>query len=197
MGVDIFFSAEVRKKDKWQPLIWFTKPSTEKYSYIEDEPRPEDNGMTPHYAMYGGRAYHYNDVLEDLYYTCGYPDDISEELKARLPDEGYISKGYFSYSALVKYLDTAEKKMLANLLESRDYQLVKHVRRIEKAVTGKPVKDKIKTSYIGEYSIKQIYEEYIEEMWKLIELRNVIYYLADEITSFPSNEDIRIIYFMC
>lgn len=197
MGVDIFFSAEVRKKDKWQPLIWFTKPSTEKYSYIEDEPRPEDNGMTPHYAMYGGRAYHYNDVLEDLRDIKGYPDDMSEELKALLPDDEYVSKGYFMYSDLENYIASEEKKMLANLLESRDFQLVKHVHRIEKAVTGKLIKDKIKTSYIGEYSIKQLYEEYMDDMYQLIKLRNVIYYLADEFDAFPNYDDIRIIYHMC
>ena len=87
--------------------------------------------------------------------------------------------------------------MLANLLESRDYQLVKHVHRIEKAVTGKPVKDKIKTSYIGDYSIKQLYEEYMDDMYRLIKLSNVIYYLADEFDAFPSYDDIRIIYHMC
>lgn len=197
MGVDIFFCAEIRKKDKWQPLIWFTKPSTEKNSYIDEEPRPEDNGMTPHYTIFGGRAYHYNDVLADMNYICGYPDDISEDLKVRLPDEAYVSKGYFSYSALVRYLNNAKTEMLTNMLKSRDFQLVQHVNRIEKVVTGKQVKDKISTSYLSEYSIKQIYEEYIEDVWKIIELRNVIYYLADEITSFPSDEDIRIIYFMC
>lgn len=195
MGVDIWFSAEVRKKDKWQPLIWYRKYLGEKYesSYTKQDA----NGMVVNYSIWGGRAYHYNDALGDLTEIYNYPEDMSEELKALLPNDIHVGKGYFSYSTLVRYMNNAEKKMLANLLESRDYQLVKHVHRIEKAVTGKPVKDKISTSYISEYSIKQIYDEYMEEMWKLIELRNIIYYLADEFDSFSSSDDIRIIYHLC
>ena len=195
MGVDIWFSAEVRKKDKWQPLIWYRKYLGEKYesSYTKSDA----NGMIVNYSVYGGRAYHYNDVLEDLRDIIGYPDDMSDELKALLPDDEYVSKGYFMYSDLENYIASEEKKMIANLLESRDYQLVKHVHRIEKAVTGKPVKDKIKTSYIGDYSIKQLYEEYMDDMYQLIKLRNVMYYLADEFDAFPSYDDIRIIYHMC
>ena len=195
MGVDIWFSAEVRKKDKWQPLIWYRKYLGEKYesSYTKSDA----NGMVVNYSVYGGRAYHDDDVLEDLRDIKGYPDDMSEELKALLPDDEYVSKGYFMYSDLENYIASEEKKMLANLLESRDYQLVKHVHRIEKAVTGKPVKDKIKTSYIGDYSIKQLYEEYMDDMYRLIKLSNVIYYLADEFDAFPSYDDIRIIYHMC
>ena len=195
MGVDIWFSAEVRKKDKWQPLIWYRKYLGEKYesSYTKSDA----NGMVVNYSVYAGRAYHYDDILEDLRDIKGYPDDMSEELKALLPDDEYVSKGYFMYSDLENYIASEEKKMLANLLESRDYQLVKHVHRIEKAVIGKPVKDKIKTSYIGDYSIKQLYEEYMDDMYRLIKLSNVIYYLADEFDAFPNYDDIRIIYHMC
>ena len=195
MGVDIWFSAEVRKKDKWQPLIWYRKYLGEKYesSYTKQDA----NGMVVNYSIWGDRAYHYDDVLEDLRNNRGYPDDMSEKLKALLPDDEYVSKGYFMYADLENYITSEEKKMLANLLESRDYQLVKHVHRIEKAVTGKPVKDKIKTSYIGDYSIKQLYEEYMDDMYRLIKLSNVIYYLADEFDAFPSYDDIRIIYHMC
>ena len=42
MGVDIHFCAEVRKQDKWQPLVWFTKPSEDKESYWEEKPLPGD-----------------------------------------------------------------------------------------------------------------------------------------------------------
>ena len=101
------------------------------------------------------------------------------------------------FSRLVKYINNAEKKMLANLLQSRDYQLVKHVRRIEKTVLGKPVKDKIKTTYLENYSIKQIYDEYIDDIWGWIKVRNVISYLVEEMASYPRNEDIRVIYFYC
>lgn len=74
--------------------------------------------------------------------------------------------------------------MLADLLQSRDYQLVKHVQRIEKTVLGKPVKDKIKTTYLENYSMKQIYDEYIDDIWGWMKVRNVISYLVEEMVSF-------------
>ena len=196
MGVDIHFCAEVRKKDKWQPLVWFTKPSKEEHSCWAEKPLPGDNGMTPHFLIFLGRAYHYTDALEDMNERHCYPDDMSEDLRARLPDEHDVSSGYFAYSALEKYLENAEKKLLINLLQSREYQLVEHVNRIENAVLGKPVDNQVDTSYLSNYSIEQIYEEYDDDVWNLNRLRHIIYYLADEITGCACEENIRIIYFM-
>ena len=198
MGVDIHFSAEIRRQNKWQPLIWYNKPQERDKDESWSKPRIADNGLEVHDGMWGGRAYHYTDALEDMNYYSGYPKDMSDELRARLPDDIHVSSGYFMYSDLVKMLDKAEAKMLSDMLQSRDYQLIKHINRIEKAVLSKPQKDKISTSYLSDYSIKQIYEEYMEEMYRWIELRNIIYYFADEICPFMSSgDDIRIIYFMC
>ena len=196
MGVDIHFCAEVRKQDKWQPLVWFTKPSGEKSSYWEEKPLPEDNGMTPHFLIFLGRAYHYTDALEDMNERHCYPDDMSEDLRARLPNENDVSSGYFAYSALEQYLENAEKKLLLNLLQSREYQLVEQLNRIENAVMSKPVNNQKETSYLSNYSIEQIYEEYDDDVWNLNRLRYIIYYLADEIADHTREEDIRIIYFM-
>ena len=128
---------------------------------------------------------------------CGFPEDMSDELKALIADDEYASGGHFMFSRLVKYKDNAEKKMLADLLQSRDYQLVKHVQRIEKMVLEKPVKDKIKTTYLENYSMKQIYDEYVDDIWGWMKVRNVISYLVEEMASYPRNEDIRVIYFYC
>ena len=196
MGVDIHFCAEVRKKDKWQPLVWFTKPSEEEHSCWAEKPLPGDNGMTPHFLIFLGRAYHYRDALEDMNERQGYPDDMSDELRARLPDESDVSSGYFAYTELEGYLENAEKKLLINLLQSREYQLVEHVNRIENAVLGKPVDNQVDTSYLSNYSIEQIYEEYDDDVWNLNRLRHIIYYLAREITGCACEENIRIIYFM-
>ena len=118
MGVDIHFCAEVRKEDKWQPLVWFTKPSEERSSYWENTPLPEDNGMMPHFLIFLGRAYHYTDALEDMNERHGYPGDMCDDLRARLPDESEVSCGYFAYSALLQYLQNAENNFLLNLLQS-------------------------------------------------------------------------------
>ena len=195
MGVDIWFSAEVRRKNKWKPLIWYRKHlgEDEEHSYS----KPDSNGMVAHYSVYGGRAYHYRDVLEDMKTCNGYPDDLSEDLKARLPNGEYVSKGYFMLDDLEKYIDNEEKKMLRNLLESRDNQLVKHIQRIEKAVLNKPIKEKIKQTYLADYSMKELYEEYMEDMYRLVKLRDVVYYLADEFFFVMDSDDIRITYHQC
>ena len=85
---------------------------------------------------------------------------------------------------------------MLNLLQSREYQLVEQLNRIENAVLGKPVKEQTETSYLSNYSIEQIYEEYDDDVWNLNRLRHLIYYLADEIADHTREEDIRIIYFM-
>lgn len=197
MGVDIHFGAEVRKKDKkWQPVVWYSKTD-----------KPDDDGeyggnivkdgIETHFYIWVGRAYHYTDALEDMDAYHGYPDDMSDELKKLMPDDQYVSKGYLTYTKLVKYINDREKQLLSDLTLSRDFQLVKHIHRIEKAVLGKPIKDKISTTYLADYSMKQIYDEYMDDLYGLIKIRNVIYYLADEIGNYPRDEDIRIIYFMC
>ena len=195
MGVDIAFAAEVRKKDKWQPLIWYSK--TDKEDNDGEYGKIIKNGLETHYCIWAGRAYHYTDAIEDMDNYCGFPEDMSDELKALIADDEFASGGYFMFSRLVKYINNAEKKMLADLLQSRDYQLVKHVQRIEKKVLGKPVKDKIKTTYLENYSMKQIYDEYIDDIWSWMKIRNVISYLVEEMASYSRDEDIRVIYFYC
>ena len=194
MGVDIFFHAEVRKKDKWQPLIWYRKPQENLESWRNE--KIEDNGMVARYYLYGGRAYHYDDVLEDLNASHGFPEDMSDELRARLSSDKYITNGYFSLKDLTHYIESQEKKMLANLLQSRDYQLVQHMQRIEKAVLKQPMDDQLPETYLADYSIEQIYEDYLDEMYRLIRLSEVVYYLAEQFHLSTYEADIRIIYQM-
>lgn len=180
MGVYIYFSAEVRKENKWVPIVW-------KNSFDQKS----------HYKIWGGRSYHYDDALEDIHYIGGYPADMSEELRALLPDkDAWVTRGYFSFIDLESYLYDAEKKMMINIMQSRDFQLIKHINRIEKTVLQKPVKDKINTSYLSDYSMKQIYEDYKDEVFPWIKIREIVYYLADEFSRFPNENDIRIIFYM-
>lgn len=195
MGVYITFSIEVHKQDKWQPLIWYSKPSKNNQYY---QPELDENGLEIHYGYCPGRVSPYIDMLDELkqrYYSA-YPDDMSDELKTRLPHDNYVSKGYFTYSALLQYIADEQRTMLSNLIESRDYQLVKHMQRIEKAVLQKPIKDKLSTSsYLMDCSIKELYEEYMERMYWLVKLRDYVEYLIDELDFSIDKDDIRIIYY--
>lgn len=181
MSVNIYFSAEVRKDNRWIPLIWYSR-----------QPQEEE-----HYIIYGGRSYHYDDALEDIRSYQGYPDNMSEELRSRLPGkEDFATPGYFMFSDLLQFLDKAELKMMMDVMQSRDMQVIKHINRIEKAILQKSIKDKISMSYLSDYSIKQIYQEYQNEIYHWVKLRNIVYYLADEFSSYPDENDIRIIYYI-
>ena len=63
MGVDIHFSAEIRRQNKWQPLIWYNKPLERDKDESWSKPHIADNGLEIHDGMWGGRAYHYRDTL--------------------------------------------------------------------------------------------------------------------------------------
>lgn len=195
MGVYISFSIEVHKKDKWQPLIWYSKPSGENNPYCQ--PVLDENGMETHYEYCLGNVSPFNDALSELnprYYST-YPNDMSDELKALLPNKEFIHRGYFMYRNLIQYIEDEERTMLSNLLESRDFQLVKHIQRIEKAVLQKPIKDNLQSSYLVDFSVKELYEDYMSHMHALVKLKNFVEYMADEFNLSLEGDEIRIIYY--
>ena len=98
------------------------------------------------------------------------------------------------YRDLIQYIENEERTMLSNLLESRDFQLVKHVQRIEKAVLQKPIKDNIKSDYLVDFSVKELYEDYMSHMSGLVKLKNFVEYLSDEF-NLSLDDEIRIIYY--
>ena len=195
MGVYISFSIEVHRKDRWQPLIWYTKPSPDSNKY--SQPTLDENGMETHYEFCPGSASPFSDALSELNPRCysAYPDDMSDELKALLPNKDYIHRGYFMYRNLIQYMENEERTMLSNLLESRDFQLVKHMQRIEKAVLQKPIKDNIKSNYLVDFSVKELYEDYMSHMSALVRLKNFVEYLTDEFNLSLDDDEIRIIYY--
>lgn len=123
------------------------------------------------------------------------PDDVSPEMKEEL--SGYdMGNGYFSLSDLTHYYETEEKKMLAHMLQSRDYQMVKQLNRIEKYLKQKPLakKDCLSYIYYEERTIKEIYEEFMDELWFIQSLVMIIRSFSAKAFFYAEDEDIRILY---
>ena len=137
MSLSIYFCAEVQRNGKWHPLIWSHKP-IESESYCDEEEPTSDMAM--HYRLYDDNAYDYDALWRDIHCDDGLPDDMSPELRTWLENRNNMGFGYFMLSDLVKYVNELEEEMVKDLQSSRDFQVVKHLNRIEKAVLKKPSK---------------------------------------------------------
>lgn len=197
MGVDINFYIEVRKRDRWRPLVF--KTPTELMGFVSEEEKGKE--WRSAMCIYGCRYYHFQDFLEDE--SNGQrrlPDDCCEELRKELhtDDEDYaFGRGYFMLNDLIHYCDTAKKEMLKHLLHSRDYQMVEQLNRIEKTVRGEniPKTDLPDTDIYADMTIEEIYSDY-EESYGLLNDLCAYIHEALEISGiyYPSTGQVRVIY---
>ena len=86
--------------------------------------------------------------------------------------------------------------MLAHMLQSRDYQMVKQLNRIEKYLKQKPLAKKVCLSFIyyEERTIKEIYEECMEDLWFFQALKMSIRSFSVNAFFYAEDDDIRILY---
>lgn len=194
MSLSIYFCAEVQRNGKWYPLIWNHKP-IEGESYCDEEEPTSDMAM--HYRLYDDNAYDYDALWRDVRCDDGLPDDMSPELRTWLENKNNMGFGYFMLSDLVKYVNELEEEMVKDLQSSRDFQVVKHLNRIEKAVLKKPIKDPIDTEEMCPMSIKWIYEHYVEETFCMNRLIEIVLFLANSFCRYPNpkTSEIRISFY--
>ena len=91
--------------------------------------------------------------LED-HATTGLPEDVSPEMKEEL-SEYEMGTGYFMLSELSHFYDEKEQEMLSHMLQSRDYQMVKQLNRIERYVKKKPLAKRESEAYCPYSSISR------------------------------------------
>lgn len=194
MSLSIIFCAEVQRNGKWYPLIWSHKP-IEGESYCDEEEPTSD--MAIHYKLYDDNAYDYDALLRDVRCDDGVPDDMSAELRTWLENRNNMGFGYFLLSDLVRYVNELEEEMVKDLQSSRDFQMVRHLNRIEKVVLKKPIKDPIDTEDMCPMSIQRIYEHYTEETYGMNRLIEIVRFLANEFCSYPypKSSEIRISFY--
>ena len=194
MSLSIYFSAEVERNSKWYPLIWSHKPIKGEHDDYDD---PLVLGDTEtHYVLYSDNAYDYDALWRDMHSTDGFPDDMSDELR-KWYEERQQNIGYIYLSDLVRYLNDAEEEMINDILSSRDYQLITHLNRIEKAVLKKPVKIPIDEDMCT-MSIKWIYENYCRNTFGMKRLFEIVWFLANEFCGYPKpkTSDVRVSFYM-
>ena len=194
MSLSIYFCAEVQRNGKWHPLIWSHKP-IEGESYCDEEEPTSD--MAIHYKLYDDNAYDYDALWRDIRCDDGLPDDMSPELRTWLENQYTMGFGNFMLSDLVKYVNELEEEMVKDMQTSRDFQMVRHLNRIEKAVLKKPIKDPIDTEEMCPMSIKWIYEHYVEETYGMKRLIGIVRFLANSFCRYPypKSSEIRISFY--
>ena len=192
MGVDISFHIEVRYRDKWRPLVWQTPMELKSFVNEKDKEKERNSNNCCFWCRY----YHFSDFIED-HATRGLPSDVSPEMKVLEKYE--MGNDYFLLSDLTHFYDTEEKKMLSHMLQSRDYQMVKQLNRIEKYVKQKPLakKDTLGYSYYEERTIKEIYDDFQEECWLFLRLQMAVHSFLDGADIFADDNEVRILYAIC
>ena len=193
MSLSIYFCAEVERNGKWYPLIWNHKPIKGEHDDYDD---PLVVGDTEtHYVLYDDNAYDYDALWREMHSSDGFPDDMSEELKAYYKNRN-TNIGYFYLSDMARYLNDAEEEMVNDILSSRDYQLITHLNRIEKAVLKKPVKIPIDEDMCT-MSIKLIYENYCRNTFGMKRLYEIVWFMANAFCSYPSpkTSDVRVSFY--
>jgi len=192
MGVDIAFHIEVRHQNKWHAFHWQTPMVLEKH------PEEDDKGKEwkDHICCYCCRYYHFEDLIEDSNGAKnGLPDDCSDEIRKKLEE---YSTGSIPFEDIVHFCDKAESNLLSNLSKSKECQITKSLQRIEKVVRQKQIPKSLEADddYRSNMSIKEIYEEYQDEITNATRLRDIVWALMDNYWCI-SGSDIRLIYCIC
>ena len=89
--------------------------------------------------------------------------------------------------------------MLTHLLQSRDFQLVKQLNRIEKFLKQKPLakKDTGASYPYGDQSIKEIYNDFKEEFGIYLSLIMAVRSFLDGAYIYADDNEVRILYSIC
>lgn len=192
MGVEISFHIEVRCRDKWRPLVWQTP--MELKSFVNEKDKEKE--WNSNNCCFWCRYYHFSDFVEN-HTTRGLPSDVNPDMK--FLEEYEMGNGFFLLSDLTHFYDTEEKKMLSRILQSRDYQMVKQLNRIEKYVKQKPLakKDIIGYNYYEERTIKDIYNDFQEEFGLFLRLQMAVRSFLEGADIYADDNEVRILYGIC
>lgn len=193
MGVDIGFHIEVRKRGKWEPVVW-RLPKDLALSIYEDT--KVECLWIEHDAIISGRYYHFEDFLESTIHSL--PNDISDRFKKIFEDDHESwGNGYFYLSDLVNYIDQVEYNAVVKMLNKRDRTIKTQLNRIEallkhEHVVEEPgdVDDEEDYGYV-----ENAFHEYQGDTFLIKKLRDTVLGITDAMCL--DDAEIRILYFAC
>ena len=193
MSVSVDFYLEVRHDGKWALLRW-KQPTEMETSFRDKEKRKWETRAEIFSCDYC--------FVEEFFeeYPCeqdGLPDDVTPELKRILKrNKNAYGTGYFDVDRIRVYLNEKREEMLASLIQSRDYQIVHKLNKIEKKLFG--AKDATPIDLSDEYykraGIRDLYESYESQVGTVKRLSSAIYRFMDAFWVHVKDEDLRVVF---
>ena len=193
MSVSIDFFLEVRHDGRWALLRW--KQPTELETYFRDKEKHKWETRAEifscDYCFVEEFIENYSQREDEL------PDDATPELRRMLKrNKNAYWTGWFEVERICAYLKEKREVMLAGLIQSRDYQIVDKLNRIEKKLFGS--KDSSPIDLSDEYykctGIRDLYESYESQIGMVKCLTSAIYRFADAFWIHVKNEDMRVVF---
>ena len=193
MSVSIAFYLEVRRDEKWSLLRW--KQPTELETYCrEEEPikwRTRATILYCDYRFIDDFIEHYSQEQDGL------PDDVTPELKRMIrSDKNSYGTGYFDARRIWEYLNEKRDEMLASLIQSRDYQMVYKLNKIEAKLFGEKESSPIDLSdeYYKRACVRDLYESYENHVWGVRALAQAINSITSAFWVYAKNKDMRVVF---
>ena len=193
MSVSINFYLEVRHDGKWALLRW--KQPTELETYSRDR---EKRKWETRAEIFSCDYCFIDEFLNDYSHELdGLPDDVTPELQRILKrNKNAYGTGYFDVDRIRVYLNEKREEMLASLIQSRDYQIVHKLNKIEKNLFG--TKDATPIDLSDEYykhaGIRDLYELYESQVRTVKCLATAIRRFTDAFWVHVKNKDLRVVF---
>ena len=193
MSVSVNFYLEVRHDGKWALLRW--KQPTELETYSRDREKRKWETRAEIFSC----DYCFVEEFFDEY-SCeqdGLPDDVTPELQRILKrNKNAYGTGYFDVDWIRVYLNEKREEMLEGLIQSRDYQIVHKLNKIEMKLFGAEDATPIDLSdeYYKRAGIRDLYESYESQVGTVKCLASAIYRFTDAFCVHVKDEDLRVVF---
>ena len=193
MSVPINFYLEVRHDGKWALLRW-KQPTEMETSFRDKEKQKWETKAEIFSCDYCFIDEFLNDYSHEL---DGLPDDVTPELQRILKrNKNAHGTGYFDVDQIRVYLNEKREEMLEGLIQSRDYQIVYKLNKIEMKLFG--AKDATPIDLSDEYykraGIRDLYEYYESQVRTVKCLASAIYRFTDAFWVHVKDEDLRVVF---
>ena len=193
MSVSVNFFLEVRHDGKWALLRW--KQPTELETYFRDREKRKWETRAEIFSC------DYCFIDEFLYdysrESDGLPDDVTPELQRMIKhNKNAYGTGYFNVDRIWDYLNEKREEMLEGLVQSRDYQIVYKLNKIENKLFG--AKDAVPIDLSDEYykraGIRDLFESYESQVGTIKCLASAIYRFTNAFWVHVKDEDLRVVF---